>query len=231
MLQEARRTRVFRASPFGAYLLSDHHHLYGRSAWRKLRRQQLFDEPMCRMCRELGQFVAAGVVDHVKPHRGDEELFFNAENLQSLCKRCHDSHKQAQEHNADGLVRGAGLLGSPLDRAHPWFAAPRPALLVVGVDLALPGADRSVETIVHGGDASARPQAGLTARFQAAGGAVVVAASVGPGSVDAVPARRVASAERRPGGVLKSGGVCPNTGCLPSFATARNGKGGGFHGI
>lgn len=71
----------------------------------------------------LGQVVAAGVVDHVKPHKGDLAVFLDARNLQSLCKACHDSHKQAQERSADGLLRGAGHDGKPLDLAHPWHQA------------------------------------------------------------------------------------------------------------
>lgn len=68
----------------------------------------------------LGQTVVASVADHIRPHKGDMALFLDRANLQSLCKPCHDSHKQAQEHNADGLLRGAGHDGAPLDLAHPW---------------------------------------------------------------------------------------------------------------
>ncbi|HHR5499154.1 TPA: HNH endonuclease [Klebsiella pneumoniae] len=41
--------------------------------------------------------ISATVVDHIKPHKGDETLFHNPDNLQSLCKRCHDSVKQRME--------------------------------------------------------------------------------------------------------------------------------------
>jgi hypothetical protein len=109
--------------------MSDHKHLYNRARWVRMRTAQLMREPLCRMHRELGQLVSATVADHVKPHRGDEELFFDPDNLQSLCKRCHDAHKQAQEHQADGLLRGAGLNGRPLDLAHPWH---RPARAEIG---------------------------------------------------------------------------------------------------
>ncbi|MEY5099146.1 MAG: hypothetical protein RJA36_1865, partial [Pseudomonadota bacterium] len=73
---------------------------------------------------QVGKTVLAGVVDHITAHRGDLSLFLDRDNLQSLCKPCHDGHKQAQEHNADGLLRGAGHDGRPLDRAHPWHARP-----------------------------------------------------------------------------------------------------------
>jgi 5-methylcytosine-specific restriction endonuclease McrA len=37
------------------------------------------------------------VADHIVPHRGDHRLFFDLNNLQTLCKDCHDTHKQRAE--------------------------------------------------------------------------------------------------------------------------------------
>lgn len=34
--------------------------------------------------------VAATVVDHITPHKGDKALFWQRANWQPLCKRCHD---------------------------------------------------------------------------------------------------------------------------------------------
>lgn len=56
------------------------------------RRQQLTAHPLCKMCQAEGKATAATIADHVTPHRGDEALFWNGE-LQSLCKRHHDSDK------------------------------------------------------------------------------------------------------------------------------------------
>ena len=100
-------------------------HLYNSARWKRLRVRQLQAEPLCRMCAQLKKLVEATVVDHVKAHRGDEELFFDESNLQSLCKPCHDAHKQAQEHSANGILRGAGHDGRPLDLAHPWHQGGR----------------------------------------------------------------------------------------------------------
>jgi len=97
----------------------EYHHLYNRRAWKQLREAQLAAAPLCRMHQAIGQLVPAEVVDHITPHKGDLSRFYDPANLQSLCKRCHDGHKQAQEANADGLLRGAGHDGKPLDLAHP----------------------------------------------------------------------------------------------------------------
>lgn len=93
--------------------------LYSTAGWRTLRTRQLLKEPCCRFCRQQGVIAPALVVDHIEPHRGDRELFFDSENLQSLCKTCHDSLKQAAE-NGLGVVSGSRVDGLPLDALHPW---------------------------------------------------------------------------------------------------------------
>jgi 5-methylcytosine-specific restriction protein A len=50
-------------------------------------------------CRECGR--AATVVDHIRPHRGDYDLFWDELNHQPLCKRCHDQ-KTAREDGGFG---------------------------------------------------------------------------------------------------------------------------------
>ena len=37
------------------------------------------------------------MVDHIRPHRGGERLFFDPLNLQCVSKAYHDSEKQKQE--------------------------------------------------------------------------------------------------------------------------------------
>jgi 5-methylcytosine-specific restriction protein A len=49
----------------------------------------------------LGDTTAANVVDHIKPHKGDQALFWCRDNWQSLCKRCHD-YKTATEDGGFG---------------------------------------------------------------------------------------------------------------------------------
>lgn len=83
-----------------------------------MREAQLRDDPLCRYCQEMGDVVAAGIVDHIKPHRGDRNLAFDPENLQSLCKPCHDRHAQSKDRGLP--VAGCDADGWPLDPAHPW---------------------------------------------------------------------------------------------------------------
>lgn len=82
-------------------------HLYSSSRWKLLRQHQMAFEPLCRFCLEQQIVEAATVVDHIKPHKGDETLFFAADNLQSLCKPCHDGTKQRIELGQNVVMFGA----------------------------------------------------------------------------------------------------------------------------
>ena len=86
--------------------------------WQKARATFLRQHPLCEMHQARGQVVAATVVDHKVPHRGDQALFWDTSNWQALCKRCHDSHKQRLEKS--GTEVGCGIDGVPLDAGHHW---------------------------------------------------------------------------------------------------------------
>jgi 5-methylcytosine-specific restriction endonuclease McrA len=91
---------------------------YNLAIWHKgLRPAQLKKEPLCRMCAAQGKTVAATVVDHIEPHRGDWDKFTDPDNLQSLCKHHHDSVKQQQERR--GYSTQIGQDGWPVDPQHP----------------------------------------------------------------------------------------------------------------
>ena len=70
--------------------------LYNSSRWQDLRRYVLNKQPLCVECLKNNRITPATVVDHIKPHKGNEDLFYDINNLQSLCKSCHD-RKTAKE--------------------------------------------------------------------------------------------------------------------------------------
>jgi 5-methylcytosine-specific restriction protein A len=71
----------------------DWHHLYKTKAWLNMRRQVLAHALYrCVICDGR-----ANVVDHIKAHKGDHYRFFDMNNLQAVCKSCHDSHCQKRD--------------------------------------------------------------------------------------------------------------------------------------
>ncbi|WP_218510846.1 HNH endonuclease signature motif containing protein [Variovorax sp. dw_308] len=70
--------------------------LYGY-AWQRARLRHLSSSPLCVLCEAAGFVKLATVVDHKTPHRGDETLFWDESNWQSLCATHHSSDKQREE--------------------------------------------------------------------------------------------------------------------------------------
>jgi len=83
--------------------------LYDDPIWRKMRARQL----------QQGRITPATVADHIVPHRGDPKLFYDPNNLQSLCALCHNARKKLQE--IHGYSPACGIDGQPLDAGHPWL--------------------------------------------------------------------------------------------------------------
>ena len=63
--------------------------LYADVRWKRASRDYRDCHPLCAECERNGVIKAAECVDHIKPHRGDAELFWDRENWQSLCDSCH----------------------------------------------------------------------------------------------------------------------------------------------
>jgi 5-methylcytosine-specific restriction endonuclease McrA len=93
---------------------------YG-AAWQKYRAGYLRSHPYCAQCAKQGKRSIASVVDHVSPHRGDQDKFWDKANHQALCKLCHDSYKQRLEKS--GRVVGCDVTGRPIDPNHHWNRA------------------------------------------------------------------------------------------------------------
>lgn len=65
--------------------------------WEQYRKRYLQQHPLCVYCEREGRVTAANVVDHIEPHQGNQSLFWDSSNHQSLCKTCHDSTKAKEE--------------------------------------------------------------------------------------------------------------------------------------
>ncbi|WP_306438138.1 HNH endonuclease signature motif containing protein [Paenibacillus sp. MDMC362] len=49
------------------------------------------------MCLQTNQVTTATVVDHIKPHKGNKQLFWDCDNWQALCVPCHNSKTSSQD--------------------------------------------------------------------------------------------------------------------------------------
>lgn len=69
--------------------------------WQKYRVVFIAEHPLCEDCLEIGIIVPTFAVDHIKPHRGDQELFWDPKNHRGLCETCHN-RKTATEDGGFG---------------------------------------------------------------------------------------------------------------------------------
>jgi 5-methylcytosine-specific restriction protein A len=74
--------------------------------WRPLRDLFLSRNPLCVICRRQDRLTAATHVDHIIPHRMNDDLRLDWNNLQALCASCH-SRKTATEDGGFGHRRRA----------------------------------------------------------------------------------------------------------------------------
>ncbi|MEO1747630.1 MAG: HNH endonuclease signature motif containing protein [Pseudomonadota bacterium] len=75
--------------------------LYNTARWRRTRlvvfRRDSFT---CQMCGQIEGDPSKLHCDHIEKHNGNEQLFFDYNNLQTACIPCHNSTKQSQEKRA-----------------------------------------------------------------------------------------------------------------------------------
>ncbi len=71
--------------------------------WQRLRKQILVrDSYLCQPCRRRGVLRQATEVDHIKPKaQGGQD---NEENLQSICKACHQSKTGSEQRVESGTA-------------------------------------------------------------------------------------------------------------------------------
>ena len=62
--------------------------LLNSQAWRRASKAFLAVNPFCVTCKKKGLDVFASQTDHIEPHRGDPEIFWDESNWQPLCGPC-----------------------------------------------------------------------------------------------------------------------------------------------
>ena len=91
-------------------------HKYPKSEkWRKrkkylnARKKFLQTYKHCAICERYARYKQATVMDHIRPHRDDADLFWSESNWQALCKYHHDQKTATED----------GALGNT-ERSHDW---------------------------------------------------------------------------------------------------------------
>ena len=69
--------------------------------WQQARAGYLRKHPLCVHCEAKGRITVATDLDHIVPHQGDMEVFWDFSQVQGLCKSCH-SRKTAREDGGFG---------------------------------------------------------------------------------------------------------------------------------
>lgn len=75
--------------------------------WQKARETFLKRAPLCAECQRSGRVRLATVVDHIKPHKRCQALFWDTDNWQALCKCCHDAKTAREDGGFGNAVRSA----------------------------------------------------------------------------------------------------------------------------
>lgn len=100
---------------------------YGTARWQRLRQAVLTrDLFTCQMCgvilREGREDDRAAVVDHIQPVRLRPDLFYDPDNLWSVCRQCHDGaiRRAEDRHQNDAEATRAAKEALRLGGAVVW---------------------------------------------------------------------------------------------------------------
>ena len=63
--------------------------------WRKASDMHKAEYPLCAECERQGRITPAYLTDHIIPHNGDYDLFWDEKNWQNLCSACHEIKHRA----------------------------------------------------------------------------------------------------------------------------------------
>ena len=64
---------------------------YCSAEWRKLRSAYLAEHPLCEECQRRQRVEAATDVHHKAPRKANPDLALAWDNLEALCRRCHNA--------------------------------------------------------------------------------------------------------------------------------------------
>jgi 5-methylcytosine-specific restriction enzyme A len=134
--------------------------------WRRYREAFLKRHPLCSECQRQGRTTAARVVDHIRPHKGDQALFWDPKNHQSLCDytspwNCHGRKTALEDGGFGRPVRASQASAAP---PPPGRGAPAggeggdPSLGRLAAPPAPPSQEKNVRFRIRGGRVEILPE-------------------------------------------------------------------------
>tara|TARA_R100000951_G_C2638532_1_gene180103 strand:+ start:1154 stop:1519 length:366 start_codon:yes stop_codon:yes gene_type:complete len=77
---------------------------YGSAQWKRTRSAVLArDGHLCQVCIAQGILSPAKIVDHITPQHKQQFSFYDMNNLQAICKPCHDTKTAEEARESRGL--------------------------------------------------------------------------------------------------------------------------------
>ena len=67
--------------------------------YRKIRARFLASRPLCASCEKRGIIRPAEELDHIIPARRAPDKFWDSENFQGLCRKCHEAKTAGENGN------------------------------------------------------------------------------------------------------------------------------------
>lgn len=110
------RSRIHRPVPIAAMKKAAAKLVVSRSKrgytaqWQRASREYLAMHPLCVRCEAQGIVEVSRVTDHIVPHKGNMALFWDENNWQALCVRCHNE-KTANEDGGFGRAMSDAAKG------------------------------------------------------------------------------------------------------------------------
>ena len=104
--------------------------LYSTPRWKQERKRFLNLHSLCIYCRQKGIAAHATFVDHKKPHRGDDVMFWDQSNWQPLCRHCsnvktgQETRSRIQPRSRPKEAHPGLLLPDEIVEERPMFATP-----------------------------------------------------------------------------------------------------------
>jgi len=68
----------------------EHDNNYKGRNWKVIRKRKILDDPLCEVCLKNNEVKKATIVHHIKDGQLFKELFFDYDNLMSVCRSCHN---------------------------------------------------------------------------------------------------------------------------------------------